>query len=241
MRYSPSRNGAENLLLMGAVPWEPVPESKEASLKPFSAILLVLIAVPALADDPATVPPKNTPAGRVRFCDAYYPPDAKSAGIEGIAVLAVHIERDGAISKPHLIRSTGNTALDLATLKCAAMTFVMPVKSNGVPVAVDWRIRVRWSLTGQSFAMPDYVSGGTCAGLYPPISQRNSEEGVTIVRYRVGTDGSVSGVTVTRSSSFPRLDQATIECVSTWRYPVITRAGKPIEIERGVNMAWALH
>jgi TonB family protein len=155
-------------------------------------------------------------------------------------VLKVHVARDGTLSWPRIVGSSGNTELDQASLTCATATYIMPIEIKGKAIAADWRIRIHWSLTDNSLAMPDYVLGGHCPG-YPPISQRNNEEGTAVFRYRIGTDGMVSGVTITRSTGSARLDAASIACVSGWRFPIVKSAGVAIAGERNGSMSWVLH
>lgn len=70
-----------------------------------------------------------------------------------------------------------------------------------------------------------------CDALYPPISQRLSEQGTVTVRYAVDVDGSVGAVTVEKSSGYSRLDEAAVRCVQTrWRQKPATQNGKPIAL-----------
>jgi periplasmic protein TonB len=57
-----------------------------------------------------------------------------------------------------------------------------------------------------------------CQTYYPSLSQRLNEQGTVLVRYDVGVDGSISNVSVVKSSGSERLDSAAVSCVSTrWR------------------------
>ncbi len=80
-----------------------------------------------------------------------------------------------------------------------------------------------------------------CTEDYPPISQRNNEEGTTLLAFRIETDGSISNVAVEKSSGFQRLDDASISCVTRWRYKPSTKDGIPTAIPWEVNVVWKLH
>ena len=49
---------------------------------------------------------------------------------------------------------------------------------------------------------------------YPPFSRQRNMEGLVTVEFMIGSDGSISGLTVFRSSGFPSLDEAAIFAVN---------------------------
>ena len=78
-----------------------------------------------------------------------------------------------------------------------------------------------------------------CASrFYPEASMRLNEEGTTLISFKVMTDGSVSDVTVSKSSGFPRLDEAAISCAGKWRYKPATQEGNPVEASWQANVVW---
>jgi protein TonB len=64
---------------------------------------------------------------------------------------------------------------------------------------------------------------------YPSMSKRLSEQGTVILRVQVKSDGTAGAVEVKSSSGFPRLDQAAIDAVKTWRFNPATNDGKPVD------------
>ncbi|MFP5383789.1 MAG: energy transducer TonB [Gammaproteobacteria bacterium] len=54
--------------------------------------------------------------------------------------------------------------------------------------------------------------------VFPSLSRRLGEEGRVLLQVRVGSDGSVLGVLVSRSSGYPRLDNAATRAVAHWRF-----------------------
>jgi protein TonB len=80
----------------------------------------------------------------------------------------------------------------------------------------------------------------SCGEKYPEVSMRLNEEGTTTVQLKVNTDGSVSDVTVTKSSGSERLDNAAISCVSRWRYSPATVDGQPVEKTWPAQVVWKL-
>ncbi len=61
------------------------------------------------------------------------------------------------------------------------------------------------------------------------MSKRLNEQGTVVLRVLVKSDGSAGAVEVKSSSSYPRLDQAAVEAVKTWRFNPATSDGKPID------------
>jgi protein TonB len=54
-----------------------------------------------------------------------------------------------------------------------------------------------------------------CDSYYPDLSRRLNEMGDVLISYNIGADGSISGVTVAKSSGSERLDNAAVSCVSS--------------------------
>lgn len=64
---------------------------------------------------------------------------------------------------------------------------------------------------------------------YPERSRQLGEEGLVLLRVRVGVDGRALSVTLARSSGFRRLDQSAQEAVSRWRFAPAMRGGQAVE------------
>lgn len=64
---------------------------------------------------------------------------------------------------------------------------------------------------------------------YPNMSTRLGEQGTVVLRVLVKADGSAGEVEVKSSSSYPRLDQAAIDAVKTWRFNPAKIDGKAID------------
>jgi len=76
---------------------------------------------------------------------------------------------------------------------------------------------------------------------YPDASRRAEEQGVTRVSYTVTTDGRATGCTVSQSSGFPRLDEATCKIVERrFRFNPATRDGQPVTETKSQSIRWQL-
>ncbi len=75
---------------------------------------------------------------------------------------------------------------------------------------------------------------------YPALSARMHEQGTVGLSMIIGTDGVPKNIEVEKSSGKPRLDQASVECLKTWRYKPAMKDGQPIEIPGHPTITWAL-
>lgn len=91
-------------------------------------------------------------------------------------------------------------------------------------------------------ATPKGRGNGISEDDYPDASRRAEEQGVVRVTYTVGTNGSVTACAVTKSSGFPRLDDATCKIIQRrWRFNAAKDAsGQPIEETKSQPVRWQL-
>lgn len=76
---------------------------------------------------------------------------------------------------------------------------------------------------------------------FPDASRRAEEQGVTRVSYTIGSDGKVSACTVTQSSGFARLDDATCKIIMRrFRFNPATRDGQPVPENKTQPVRWQL-
>jgi TonB family protein len=57
---------------------------------------------------------------------------------------------------------------------------------------------------------------------------------------RIATDGSVKKVSVIKSSGFVSLDNASIDCVSSWRFYPVGQNGQAVEVDKEYQIRWRL-
>lgn len=63
---------------------------------------------------------------------------------------------------------------------------------------------------------------------YPPISRRLGEEGTVMLRVELDESGRVDAAGVQSGSGHPRLDEAALAAVKTWRCTPARRDGQPV-------------
>lgn len=67
-------------------------------------------------------------------------------------------------------------------------------------------------------SIPASYSASNQKPIYPNMSKRLGEQGTVVLRVLVKADGSAGEVEVKSTSNYPRLDQAAIDAVKTWRF-----------------------
>ena len=76
---------------------------------------------------------------------------------------------------------------------------------------------------------------------FPDASRRAEEQGVTRVSYVIDPTGKVTTCTVTQTSGFPRLDDATCKIIMRrFRFNPATREGQPVSETKTQPVRWQL-
>lgn len=91
---------------------------------------------------------------KVRDVGPVYPAIAQAAGVQGIVVMEVRIDRDGAIETAKVLRSI--PLLDAAALDAVRQWRFLPTLLNGQPVAVVMTVTINFNL-GQSERVPPWA------------------------------------------------------------------------------------
>lgn len=181
-------------------------------------------------------------ATKLDNCLRFYPQAAVQSGLQGTTVLIVHLLIDGTISNPRVARSSGHDILDQAAITCLKNARTEPKTRNGVALELDEQLAIAWYISSPVFAATPEGIVNICANsrLYPFTAIRRNHEGETLVSFVVAKDGTVKNVSVARSSGYPELDQASVNCVATFRYEPATANGNPVEYDSKVVMVWRL-
>ena len=77
-----------------------------------------------------------------------YPSEAQSRGEQGVAQLAFSVDRGGGVHNARIVRSSGSSALDQATLAMVGRAAPLPppppeITGNQIPISVPIRYSVR--------------------------------------------------------------------------------------------------
>lgn len=75
---------------------------------------------------------------------------------------------------------------------------------------------------------------------YPSMSRRLGEQGKVMLEVQVQADGLPSRVSISKSSGYPRLDNAALDAVKHWKFVPAKRAGIPIAATVIIPMPFVL-
>ncbi len=76
--------------------------------------------------------------------------------------------------------------------------------------------------------------------IYPAMSRRLGEQGISVLRVLIGTDGTAISAQLVKSSGFERLDKAAYDTVMRRRYIPGTQSGVPVARSYNAPIAWVL-
>ena len=79
-----------------------------------------------------------------------------------------------------------------------------------------------------------------CADDYPFFARMLGHEGTTELAFTVGADGTVSGITVAKSSGYDGLDDAAKDCVRKWHYRPALKDNVLVDAPMNVKVNWNL-
>lgn len=77
-------------------------------------------------------------------CDGYYPPTARRDRREGDTLVSFVIGEDGMVSNIAVVESSGDRALDAATVECVSEFRYHPAMRDGKPVEIDGNYLASW-------------------------------------------------------------------------------------------------
>jgi TonB family protein len=175
---------------------------------------------------------------KVQYCSQIAPDAQFPDGL--VTTMSARLVTSHDLRDISVVRSSGHADFDQLAVNCAAKAPIRPALKDGVPIEITWTFELRWHANDHSFVTikrpPGYPI--TCANFYPAQAIAAGEQGVTIVSFEIGTDGSVKTPVIARSSGFPDLDEAAKSCVLAWHYLPATFDGKPVEFDWRAQVLW---
>ena len=137
-------------------------------------------------------------------CDAFYPEDERKRHVEGVTIVGVFMTREGKFENISVKKSSGNTALDEAAVKCYETAPPFGVSGRGNMIVV-WSLHDPLIPAGPFKPCTDFyrVTADTLKGL----------PGVTTVGFLLMPNGNVGRIEIAQSSGDQYLDQAAMTCI----------------------------
>ena len=182
-------------------------------------------------------------------CTGFYPLEAQRLGEQGAATVGYSIAADGTLQGLTILRSSGFEDLDHALLDCAAGWHVPAILKDGAAVlSPGHQATIRFILSvplpperfaeiaaqpqiawaGDPSVTPSMGIGNThnCLGFFPGGAHGSGE---IRVGYDVDAAGTISNVTLLKTSGDGALDDAALDCVRLqWRNAPALKDGAPV-------------
>lgn len=176
---------------------------------------------------------------KVAYCSQIAPDARFRDGLLTVMTARIVAPRD--LKDISVKRSSGNADFDKLAVACAARTSIRPALKNGKPIEIVWTFELRWKAAEHSFVTIKRPASYpiTCANFYPQSAIEAREQGITIVNFKIGTDGSVNAPTIGRASGYADLDEAAKACVLAWRYLPATLDDQPVEFDWRAQVVWS--
>jgi TonB family protein len=212
----------------------------------------IVVPVSLHAQEPAPLQPVNPsaitsgPAGPPvhrrpqRSCDVDLPRAMRRDDGMALVLMRANIDADGAMHDLALFRSSGDPAIDKTVLACADGNQASILRIGNEPAKVNSMIGFfAWSV-GSALLTPLANGGMTLCRGYPPEDIKAGNEGDVTFSYHVTAEGRTTNIRILKSSGYPGLDQASVDCVTAWHFFPFARNGEPIEIDREGAARWRL-
>ncbi len=245
-----------------------------------------MVFVPASGQPPPPPPPPPPPAQlvegqaplrvgghikppvKVRDVKPIYPPEAQAAGVQGVVILEVTIDRSGNIFEGRVLR--GQPLLDQAALDAVKQWQFQPTMLNNELVPVIMTVTVNFTLgapqgsAGQDAALsvpppppppppppvdgqvPIRVGGNMkppmktrdVQPVYPPDALAAKVQGVVLIEVTIDSAGHVRDAHVLRGH--PQLDTAAVEAVRQWQFEPALMNGVTVPVIMTVSLNFSV-
>ena len=205
---------------------------------------------------------------RTQKIDPVYPSTAFDAGVQGLVVLVLRIDREGNVADVTLV--SGHPLLVQAAMDAVKQWKYRPYLQNGTPTEMETTVHLRFELTGagaviepdpamtepsptvypaapgRGYAKRMRISRGVATALivdkvqpeYPPDAREQQIQGNVLLHVIIGKEGNVENVQLI--TGHPLLAPAAIDAVRQWKYRPYLLNGQAVEIDTQVMVNFKL-
>lgn len=185
-----------------------------------------------------------------------YPEEAREARVEGVVNVQAVIDSDGRVVEVvPLDDGSDNELLRGAAVAAIRDWRFQPATLDGEPVAVHYRLTVRFDLDGPrpvdafgsnqqavykvegEVVRPERVSGDPPS--YPPDSRKGKIQGRVVVEAVIDRQGDVAAARVV-SAPAEDLGHAAAAAIKTWKFRPATLAGEPVPVYYNLTVNFRL-
>jgi TonB family protein len=179
----------------------------------------------------------------------YYPTGSALKGEQGFCLVRVQVDPDGLIRAVQLVYPTSFVRLNVACLTSFMEKRLIPATADGKLVANWIDLPILWGNRVKPNQKPDYSATPHLdrdyrlkvgPDYYPATSREMHQEGNCLIHVSVSTEGTPSGVSVSKSTGFAPLDQACSAAIQSAQFMPGIRDGKPIVASTDIFINWQL-
>ena len=116
----------------------------------------------------------------------------------------------------------------------------MLVPTEAPVKVVRQTVRVNVPVVQRVSQPPSLSKPENCRDAYPFFARLLGHEGTTELAFTVAADGTVSGITVAKSSGYDGLDDAAKDCVAKWHYRPAIKDNALVDAPMTVKVDWNL-
>jgi protein TonB len=196
-------------------------------------------------------PSNNSP------CKPMYPAASLRFGEEGVVRIAFTIGADGLLISTKILKSSGYSRLDQATLESFSHCRFKAAVKDGKPIESTFTAEWIWKIDPERPIAPNTPTITTsiettpeskatfndinqCQPVYPPASVKLNEQGKVKVRFTVGADAQLISSEIVESSGYKNLDNSTVAALSRCKFKPKYEDGKPIESTFTTDWVWKI-
>jgi TonB family protein len=183
-----------------------------------------------------------------------YPALSRKRGEEGLSIVRIEVDADGAVRATQLVSSSGFVRLDEASLDAFSGAQMIPATIHGEPVNTWANIPIAWNSAGHGNYRPHKVSDAEIRipiilksyrlkvgpNDYPSESRAAHQEGDCTIDALIDKGGTVTEATVSKSAGSALLDQACVRAVQQAPFIAAHQDGEAIGASASISMSWRL-
>lgn len=189
--------------------------------------LLLLLALPALADTKPDSPPRP-----IKMVPPVYTQAMRATPVYGEVIIEFDVDTNGLVSGAKVVKSLSPDA-DQAALESVQKSLFEPAFKDGQPVPVHTRMPIRF-ISPPSGVASRFDTPPRPVKQVPPVAtsamRRSLLKGAVTVDFIVDESGKVTDAKVVKPLT-PDADRAALDCVRKWQFKPATKDGQPVKAQ----------
>lgn len=183
-------------------------------------------------------PEVTKPVALPNTCRPAYPREAIRYELEGETYVQLDIDASGAPTNARILRSSGWTLLDRATLDGFSLCRFRPAMKGEQAVPAQVTESFRWRLDAETPGVMPTLVNGSCATSSEFSIVSDSSPSSMRLRFLLDTEGKPIRVVVDTSSATPDVNARAIQFIESCRYQPARAQDKSVIDTTNVRLRW---